>query len=415
MKLLVVSSSLPRGSGEAFLIPEILELKLRGHNVCLVPINPKGGHVHTEGALLEGVSIIRPVLDFGIAGEAFIAFLMHPMRCISVLGTIFRESRNTTILFKNLAIVPKGLWLSRIVQKRGVEHIHAYWAAVASTMAMVAAAVADISWSLTAYRWDIAENNLLAEKSRRASFLRVADRNGVAEMRNYADPKGSKVYLIHSGAAVTSNADIQESSVPMPQNIPERHGLGDPFTIVLPAMFVEKKGHRYLVQALAILASRDISYRCIFVGDGPLRDDTEKKLEKLNIKRFCVFTGAISHKALLALMLPSSCDLVVLPSIETDDGEKEGIPMSLIEAMAQGTCVISTSTGGIPELLENGAGILVPQKDPEALAGAIERAYKEPDLRRRYAEVGKRKIEQGYAAPAVVEELLGLVSQSIKG
>jgi glycosyltransferase involved in cell wall biosynthesis len=92
--------------------------------------------------------------------------------------------------------------------------------------------------------------------------------------------------------------------------------------------------------------------------------------------------------------------MVVLPSLH------EGIPVSLIEAMAYGVPVVSTFAGGTPELLERGAGLLVPPEDPLALADAIERLVRDPELRKQLGETGRRRVEDSFAVEKVVAELV---------
>jgi colanic acid/amylovoran biosynthesis glycosyltransferase len=97
---------------------------------------------------------------------------------------------------------------------------------------------------------------------------------------------------------------------------------------------------------------------------------------------------------------------MVLPSIVDDDNEQEGIPMSLVEAMARGLPVVSTLTGGIPELLGAGAGVLVPPGDPVALANAIEAIATHPELHCKLAIEGKGRANQGFSVERTVREFV---------
>lgn len=406
MKLLVISSSLPRGPYEGFLIPELVYMKNAGHRIQMVPLNPKGGVEHTESAFLESDSLIRPLFDTGIFAAALLAFLSHPLKVTSLLWTVIRSSRTSLILLKNIVVFPKGLWLGRIAEREGIEHIHVYWAAANATMAMVAAELSGIPWSITAYRFDIPENNMLAEKARRASFIRVADAGGAEELSDLIPGYRSKVKVIHSGADIWVEHDPEFLKQLVKPELYDLLRHRDSFTIIVPAMFVEKKGHRYLVEALSLLVGQGVSFRCVFIGEGSLMDAVKRQAADAGISSRCHFPGMVSHRALLSVMSPEYCDLVILPSIETDDGEKEGIPMSLIEAMAQGTCVLSTRTGGIPELLAGEAGILVEQKDPERLAQGIAQVAGSGVLRNEYGKRGKERIEQDYAVESVVKQIL---------
>ena len=115
------------------------------------------------------------------------------------------------------------------------------------------------------------------------------------------------------------------------------------------------------------------------------------------------------HQVLLDWYCRREIDLVVLPSLDLGNHQHEGVPVSLMEAMAHGVPVISTSTGGIPELLHDGAGILVPPGDPDALADAIQRMALDPGQRQRVGEAGRRRIEEEFSTPRVVSQLIAAI------
>jgi len=101
-------------------------------------------------------------------------------------------------------------------------------------------------------------------------------------------------------------------------------------------------------------------------------------------------------------------DAAVLPSIDLGNGVREGIPVALIEAMAHGLPVISTTTGGIPELLEDGAGVMVPERDPAALAEAIALLSRDAEVRTVIAARGRAVVQERFAMPVVSARLIEL-------
>ena len=98
--------------------------------------------------------------------------------------------------------------------------------------------------------------------------------------------------------------------------------------------------------------------------------------------------------------------MVVLPSVDLGHNLHEGIPVALIEAMSYGIPVIGTRTGGIPELLEGGAGLIVPDKDPAALADAIERYVRDPAFAAEVAGKGRQRVCESFNVVTVVSRLL---------
>jgi len=124
------------------------------------------------------------------------------------------------------------------------------------------------------------------------------------------------------------------------------------------------------------------------------------------------FLGVVPHKELLSSYMDGETDVVVLPSVDLGGYAHEGIPVALMEAMACGLPVVSTSTGGIPELLGRGAGIMVPAADPQALAEALESLSLDPELRSQLGAKGRRRIEESFCVERTTHELIASISMT---
>ena len=314
-----------------------------------------------------------------------------------IIGTILRRSRTRKIAAKNLAILPKAVFVANLLRNKRVEHIHAHWGSTTATMAWIISELTGIPWSVTFHRWDIKENNMLEEKVKSAKFVRCISENGRDELLNMISGKyKNKVKVIHMGVKTpdkTSEAKIDR----------------DFFTIVTPANLLEVKGHKFLVEACSILIERGIEcFQCIFYGGGPLKEKLENMIKEKNLTEYIKMPGVIPHERLIDMYKNHRIDMVVLPSITTSNGEHEGIPVALMEAMAAGVPVISTTTGGIPELVDNGAGILVPPEDSKALAKAIERLFKDLKLRRELGIKGREKVKKEFAIDSIVRKMVEL-------
>jgi glycosyltransferase involved in cell wall biosynthesis len=165
------------------------------------------------------------------------------------------------------------------------------------------------------------------------------------------------------------------------------------------------KGHKYLLRAMVILKERGVGCELLLAGDGPLRKDLEKMVHSLGVSGTVRFVGRLPHDEVLSLYRSGEIGAVVLPSVDLGAGVHEGIPVSLVEAMAHGVPVISTETGGIPELLAGGCGVLVPPANQKALAASIERVLSDSELRRTLSVEGRRRVENEYAVEKIVDEL----------
>jgi len=399
MKIAYITAQTPFGKGETFVLEEMLAVTELGVNLVIIPRNPSKKVFHKEGEKLLDDTIWLPLLDKRIFFY-FLKVLLSKLRVWRIIGTILHRSRTWKIAAKNLAILPKAVFVANLLRNRGVEHIHTHWGSTTATMAWIISELTGIPWSVTLHRWDIKENNMLEEKVKSAKFVRCISENGRDELLNIISRKyENKVKVIHMG-------------VKTPDKISEPKINRDSFTIVTPANLLEVKGHKFLVEACSILIERGIdSFQCIFYGEGPLRENLENMVKEKNLAEYIKVPGAIPHETLIEMYKNHKIDIVVLPSITMANGEHEGIPVALMEAMAAGVPVISTTTGGIPELLDNGAGILVPPEDSKALADAIEQLMKDPELRYKIGTEGRAKVEKEFATSSVVKELVELFAQ----
>jgi glycosyltransferase involved in cell wall biosynthesis len=262
-------------------------------------------------------------------------------------------------------------------------------------MALVAGEVSGLPWSITAHRFDIVEDNLLDTKAKKACFVRAISMQGAREIVDRLSPGARPPLVIHMGVALPSTK----------RGKPRRGNRQVPRAVV-PANLLGVKGHVYLLEAVRLLLNRGLRVRVDIAGDGPLREELARKVEELGLRDTVTFLGLLPHEELLERMRCGGWDMLVLPSIVTDSGEKEGIPVAIVEAMGCRVPVVSTATGAIPELFEGvDDALLVPPRDPGALASAIERLIKEPGLRERLAESGLRRVVASFSVRQVTAEL----------
>jgi glycosyltransferase involved in cell wall biosynthesis len=154
---------------------------------------------------------------------------------------------------------------------------------------------------------------------------------------------------------------------------------------------VEKKGLDVLLRASAILKKRNLPFQCLLIGDGPEMGRLQSLVAELNLEGEVRFTGAISTDGVRSFLVPNN--VIVVPSVYARDGERDGIPTVLVEALACGVPAVASAISGIPELIDDGeSGLLVPERDAERLASAIEAVLTNPDLRARFGPNGRRKV-----------------------
>jgi glycosyltransferase involved in cell wall biosynthesis len=165
------------------------------------------------------------------------------------------------------------------------------------------------------------------------------------------------------------------------------------------------KGHEHLLKAIAVLRAGGLRAKLLLVGDGERRETLERLAVSEGITEQVRFLGQLRHEEVLALYRYQRFSAYVQPSVELGLGEHEGIPVSLMEAMACGVPVVATATGGIPELVQQGAGLLVPGSEPRALADALAKVIVDQGLAGRLSRGGRRRVEADFDVSKIGSEL----------
>ncbi|WP_426785043.1 glycosyltransferase [Rahnella variigena] len=157
------------------------------------------------------------------------------------------------------------------------------------------------------------------------------------------------------------------------------------------------------------MKKRNIHFRYTIIGDGPLRNDLELQVSELELNEQVIFSGAQTQETVTDYLNIS--DIFLLPSVTAADGDMEGIPVALMEAMAMGIPVISTFHSGIPELIENGiSGFLVKEHDAEGIANIVEDIIKDPSVLTDICQNAKMKIDNEYDQDKSYSRMLTILS-----
>jgi len=358
-----------------------------GHEVLVVPRSPRGLIVHGQELLKQARR--ENLCSAQVLHTAARVALVAPGQTLAA-ARLLLKSRSANIFWKNLAIVPKALWLADVARRWKADHIHCHWAGTTATMAMLASSMSCVPWSLTLHRWDIVENNLLAAKVRTSSFARFICRDGLRMARAIGIGPENNVRVLFMGVTIPSAIE----------------GLRRPKPVVIcPARLVAVKGHRFLLQAWRILEDRGVTGELWLAGQGELRRELEALTDALGLRRSVKFLGVLSHRELLSLYQGSAVSVVVVPSIDMGNGYHEGIPVALVEAMSYGLPVVATRTGGTEELVLPEAGWLVPPEDPVALAGALQALLQDVGLREEMGHRGRLRAMEAHDIVHVASQL----------
>ena len=284
--------------------------------------------------------------------------------------------------------------LAAAARMRGISHLHAHFAKLATGVARAAAAELQVPYSFTAHARDIFEQSVdpqaLAERIRDAAQVITVSRFNV----DYLEQQhGRRASLVYNGVPLDA----------LPYTSPERR---EPVVLAVGRL-IEKKGFADLIEAAAILTREGAAFRCEIVGEGEERDALAARIAELGLEDRVRLLGARTSEQVQAHM--RACAVLAVPCVVAGDGDRDGLPTVLLEAMALGTPCVGTDVTGIPEaLVDEVTGLGVPQRDPAALAAALQRLLTDAALRVRLAEAARALVERRFSSAANTRRLRAL-------
>lgn len=275
-----------------------------------------------------------------------------------------------------------GFIAREVLESQSIRHLHAHFCHGSANIAMFASRLADVPFSFTAHAKDIYQDklnprDLLPVKIHRAKFVATCTAANKAHLESIS-LNGTPIHAIYHGL---------DTALFTPA--PQRNGTP---MILAVGRLVEKKGFEYLVRACGLLKEEGFSFQCRIVGEeGEQSARIKKLIDDLELENFVSLHGPVTHHELREIYREAT--LFALPCQIAKDGDRDGIPNVLAEAMASGLPVISTNVSGIPELVADRVdGLLIPPKDATALAGALAELLRDVDLRQRLGAAAREKI-----------------------
>jgi len=349
--ILYVASRLPELS-ETFVYRELLNLRARGNRVPVASIrDPR--HFADDPQLASLRTQANVVYSWATAGALPFALLRHPGLFLRAIGDAFRADHARPVdRLKHILQAGMGIGAAWRLRHLGIGHVHAHMANTPTMVGLYIARALGARFSFTGHAADLfVQRSALAFKLRQAGFVSCISRWHRDFYQEVAGIPVSRLPLIRC-------------SVAMPAEV----APCDKHEIVTVGRLVNKKGIDLLLRAFAALGATD--WRLRILGDGPQRERLEELAAELGVTERVSFEGARPHAVCLAAI--AAAGLFVLPCRTTATGDKDGIPVVLMEAMAAGRAVIAGKLPAIEELIDDGvSGMLVPGDDVEALAAAI--------------------------------------------
>jgi glycosyltransferase involved in cell wall biosynthesis len=402
-KVAYIMSRFPKIT-ETFVLYEILALIDLGFDVEVYPLlREKGDAEHPDVARVMPLVHFQPFLSVSILKANWHYLRRHPLKYLGLVGRVLTATAASPGFFIGaLGILPKSVRFAYDMERSGVAHVHAHFANHPALAALIVGKLSSIPFSFTAHGSDIhVDQHAFDVKIDASAFaVMISKYNKDFLVEKFGERIAPKMEIVHCGV----DPDI---FVSLPRS--PREG----FEILCVASFREVKGHTHLVEACRLLRERGVEFRCRLVGEGPLYRRIRRQVAGAGLEDRVLFCGPQARPEVVKMM--QAADVVVLPSIQERQGRREGIPVTLMEAMACGLPVVSSRISGIPELVEDGAtGFLTAPGDSRAIAAALEELGRSPDLRREFGERGRRKVIEEFSLGKSAARLAELFRRSAR-
>ncbi|NJN20868.1 MAG: glycosyltransferase family 4 protein [Leptolyngbya sp. RL_3_1] len=299
----------------------------------------------------------------------------------------------------------QGYYLATQLQVLNISHLHVHFANVPTATAEIAHQLSGIPYSITAHAKDIylSDPTALDRRIARAEFVLTCTDYNRRHLESISTSK-TPIYLSYHGIDLhrfrpEAPQFLGQSSRDRLSQAPATEGATlarqAPLKILSVGRFCEKKGLNYLLDACHHLQQSGIAFHCRLVGYGPLQAQLEAQIQAQGLTDAVTLVGQLTQDQVIQEY--RQADVFVLPCQVTADGDRDGIPNVLLEAMAVGLPVISTAISGITELVQSGEnGLLVPEKDPGAIAAALTQLAQDPGLRQQLGTVGSGTVHKKF-------------------
>jgi len=401
-KILVVLKGYPRLS-ETFIAQELLGLEKAGFDLTLIsmrrPTDKKRHPVHDE---------IK-------ARVVYLPEYLHeePLRVLKGLFAGFGRTGFGALMKRFMADLPRdisrnrfrrlgqALVLAREWPDNG-QWLHAHFIHTPASVTEYASILTGTPWTVSAHAKDIwtSPDWELSEKLSSARWAVTCTRTGHEHMRTLTS-RPDAVHLSYHGLDLARFGHFSGERA-------QRDGSSadDPVFLLSVGRAVEKKGYDVLLRALAQLPP-DLNWRLDHIGGGEDLSKLKALASELGLSKRIVWKGALAQEDVLDHY--RRADLFVLACRIAANGDRDGLPNVLVEASSQRLACLSTNISGVPELLTDGEnGLVVPPEDPEALAAALEKAIRDPALRKRLGDAAEQRVRAQFDYHSSIAQLTQL-------
>lgn len=383
---------------QTFCYREVTEVVRKGVDVAIYSIRPAEGEVPIPPTVSERIQYLPDP-----------AFLKDHVQKQLDAGSLPKLARQalTAKVRRDTARLREALWLGPQLQKEGISHLHAHFAGIASRTAYWIKQLYGISYSFTGHANDIFEESdfpiTTTDLIRQAAFVVTETNYSRDWLKEHSPEHAEKIYRVYNGIDIDMESPSPKAEAPAREDARKAQ-------ILSVGRLIEKKGHRYLIEACALLRDRGVDFAGTIIGDGPLRESLQAQIESLALGDRIRLTGALPFEEVRALF--RCADVFALSCSPEADGGMDNFPTVIIEAMLHGVPVISTRLAGVPEMVEEKVtGVLLEESDSSALAEALETLINDRERSRAMGAAGYQRVSERFSVAVTSQELLDLITK----
>jgi len=368
----------PRFS-ETFIVNEML-----AHEAAGLPLEIFSLRAPVDGRFHANYARVQALVTYVPAAEPKARIFWEEVRKAAQEFPALWPALQSPVQLEAIDIV-QALWLARSVRERGITHLHAHFGTAATSVAWLVSCLTGLPYLFTAHAKDIFHDSvqpadLYRKVNDAAHVITVSDYN-LAFLRQHYAGRAPQIQRVYNGLDLTLFRYQSPAKRP-------RH-------IVTVGRLVEKKGFDDLVTACALLVARGCDFTCDIIGDGPLQAALQAQITQHGLVDRVRLLGPQPQGDVITHI--QNAAIFAAPCVVGEDGNRDGLPTVLLEAMALGTPCVSTDVTGIPEVLRhNATGLMVPQHSPALLAHALAQLLDDAALRVDLAEAARAHIETNF-------------------
>ena len=368
---------------ETFIMREVYWLRQQGVDVEIYSLlSPQHAVVHEQAEELLEVTHYSPFMSWEIVVAQLFFLFRSPLRYLKAFYNLLRQTiREPRVLIRSLVLFPKSVLYARLIQAKQFDHIHSHFVWIDGIAAGVVSDLIGTTFSIHPHAFGLFSRH---QKSVKRELEHATQ---IVTISNF-----HRKYINDLCPQLKNQVEVVYCALETDRLQPLDRGFkAGPFKILSVGRMIEKKGFEYLIESCQQLRQKGFEINCTIVGGGTLKNQLNSLIQQRGLEDCVFLAGSMSQKQVLEHY--RQADVFALPCVVASDGDRDGIPVVLMEAMAFEIPVVTTPITGIPDLVQDQHnGLMVKERDTQSLTTAIETLIGDEALRERLGRNGRQTI-----------------------